>query len=70
MANSTPKLDPTAFPKLTRELVLPKKLNDLYQRVHIDQVLRWLGRQMPDSVERAGSLAKDFQLNRRFSLNS
>jgi hypothetical protein len=51
-------------------LVLPKRLNDLYLRVHIDQVLRWLARQMQGSVERAGSPAKDFQLNRRFFLNS
>jgi hypothetical protein len=70
MVNSILKLDPTSFPKLTRGPVLTKKLNDLYPRVHIDQALRWLGRQMQGSVERAGSLAKDFQLNRQFFLNS
>ena len=70
MGNSIPELDPTFYPKSVRALVLPKRLNDLYLRVHIDQVLRWLARQMRGSVERAGSPAKDFQLNRRFFLNS
>ena len=70
MANSIPELDPIFYPKSVRALVLPKRLNDLYRRVHINQVSHSLARQMRGSVERAGSPAKDFRLNRRFFLNS
>ena len=61
MANSIPIRDPMAYPKLARALVLPKKLNGPYRRLHTNQALRWLALQIRGSVERAGSPAKDFQ---------